>query len=628
MNRRVAVWTAGMLALAAGAALACGPFLNFREYLDARLWQNLPKVAEDFARKREPALRPFAGMSPESPKEPLDAVRKAYQPFGDPSTHEDLESRMAKARTAVEAALRSSALSEREKWEVRLVDCKLDLREGEREDPDALERAGRKLLTFIKETSDPALRSEARGWLARVHYLRHEYPAAAKIYLDELARADSNLGSDVLTNSLRMMFPYNGSDARLEDHLEEMFDTPAHALFAVQLVTNPVTSDPELKVRPAVVRKVIAALERRRELFRLGKDSDALALALMRAALHSGDGAATLRYGALLPQRSPARDSSEYLWLTAAGDVLEKNHAAAEKPLLRLCRSRTADARTRRTAAQALQGVYHTLGRNVEQLHAAFLFEGTEVPKDYSERALGFWLWWGGNLDLPYLLDVQVSDDELREYLKRYPGPVGTPLGRYKGPRRSAPEVVRYSLAVRHARHEQYAEAAALFESIAAARRSVRMRVLAKLHARSQDPSLVSAERLAARYEYAEYLAHHSTQVFFNDLLWSGFQTWALADGPLEKGRRSSQEKASLAEQERHFKDEQEEYWRAYKILAGVAEEVGPTELGRRAARTALWSLERINTDRFGREREIDAAKARWTRWLRSSRQRTADHGG
>src|SRR5262249_42708287 len=197
----------------------------------------------------------------------------------------------------------------------------------------ALERAREKLSSFIEGVPDAALRSEARGWLGRVHYIRHEYPAAAKIYLDELALADSNLGSNVLTNSLRMMFPYNGSDANLEDHLEEMFDTPAHALFAVQLVTNPVWSDPELKTRSEAARKVIAALERHRELFRRGTDSDALALALMRAALHRGDGAATLRYGALVPQRSAARDSSEYLWLTAAGSVLERNHAAAVKPL-------------------------------------------------------------------------------------------------------------------------------------------------------------------------------------------------------------------------------------------------------------------------------------------------------
>jgi hypothetical protein len=67
---------------------------------------------------------------------------------------------------------------------------------------------------------------------------------------------------------------------------------------------------------------------------------------------------------------------------------------------------------------------------------------------------------------------------------------------------------------------------------------------------------------------------------------------------------------------ERRLRDDQEEYWRAYKILNGVVEKAGPTPLGKRAAARAITCLRRINTDRFGRAREIHDADIRLSSWL------------
>jgi hypothetical protein len=105
--------------------------------------------------------------------------------------------------------------------------------------------------------------------------------------------------------------------------------------------------------------------------------------------------------------------------------------------------------------------------------------------------------------------------------------------------------------------------------------------------------------------------------VYFNDKLWSGLQRYALfAD---QESRLTRIERERLRAAERHLKDQQEEYWRAYLLLREVVDESGQTALGRRAAQLAVPCLRRISTDRFGREKDIAAADVELTRWLRSS---------
>lgn len=51
-------------------------------------------------------------------------------------------------------------------------------------------------------------------------------------------RSGSNLSRETVLNSLRMTYGYDGGPELLA-HLEEYFDTPEHAAFAIQLATNP-----------------------------------------------------------------------------------------------------------------------------------------------------------------------------------------------------------------------------------------------------------------------------------------------------------------------------------------------------------------------------------------------------
>jgi hypothetical protein len=224
-------------------------------------------------------------------------------------------------------------------------------------------------------------------------------------------------------------------------------------------------------------------------------------------------------------------------------------------------------------------------------------------------------------MDLPYLLDFQLTEGNLRDYLRRYPHAVQTNKSRG----RSGTELVKYALAVRAARREDYGTAARLYKEIEARPRAARMRALAAIYARTQASALTDSERLKALYGYGSFLADHPVQVFFNDSLWNGFQTSVLIepgrqyDGELsERGSGLTRtEREHLRLRERQVRDEQEERWRAYKILSDVARKAGATDLGRRAARRSLTCLYMINTERFGREKEIRTAVENMQKWLR-----------
>jgi len=106
-------------------------------------------------------------------------------------------------------------------------------------------------------------------------------------------------------------------------------------------------------------------------------------------------------------------------------------------------------------------------------------------------------------------------------------------------------------------------------------------------------------------------------------MLWYGFQTSALIyrsrDGaslPAREDRVSPDEVARLSRLEGRLVEQQEEYWRAYRILNQVVQKAGATPLGKKAAQRAIVCLRRINIGRFGHAREIRAADLRLSGWL------------
>jgi hypothetical protein len=337
----------------------------------------------------------------------------------------------------------------------------------------------------------------------------------------------------------------------------------------------------------------------------------------------------------MVPRTSLTAKSPEFNWMTAVCHFLRREYAAAETPLLRMYRSPHADEKDRFAAAQALIGVYQKLGRPVDQLHAAFLYYPSGSSYPYMENQFIAWPYSGWLLDLPYLLDVQLTAEELSAYLRRYRHSGGptfdtqllSPMtGQHRT--RSAAEIVEYALAVRYARREKYQDAAALYQKLGSLPRARRMRKLAHLFAQADDPAHTGLQQLEARYAYAVFLADHPNQIFFNDTLWSGSQTevfieqyrnhqWGTHTPPALQGL-TQEERELFLHLERRLRDEQEERWRAYKILAAVVDEAGGSELGRRAARKALDCLAGINTERFGRAEEIAAARRSLARWLRS----------
>jgi hypothetical protein len=616
-----------LLCLFAGTAYLCGGPTSFRAYLDKTFWM-------PFARYEDSILKPeaqkqkkgvttgkdsghiaFAGFSTAPASEALSRVRKAY-----------IAAMYDRARTELTAAEKAGLVG-REKEELRLLDAKLDMRVAEGKTPvdrELLLKARSKLEAFLGNAQFSFWKSEARGWLARVYYLLDEHSAAVKMYLDEMSLAETVFDRKSLSESLQMIFPYNGSDTRLADHLEDYFDTPAHALFIVYLVTNPVYSQKERAATAKVAQKVITALEKHEELFNGNNLSDSLALALMRASVFMGDTRRALAYSRKIPATSKMAKTPDYNWMLASCYFLQRDYARAEAPLLKIVRSKEATKHELSVASQGLIGVYQKLGRKVDQLHAAFTYEQIEEDELEFSRFTACLPVYGWLLDLPYLLDIHLSDNDLKEYLVRYEKQARQMRGNTYPRNRTVFETIEYALAVRLARQEKYTESAEIYEKINARPRADRMRVLAGLYIRATDNTLSAEEQLNAQYQYASFLEGHSTGIFFNDMLWHGIQTSVF----LDKERNGLQgltknERDQFLKQERKTRDEQEERWRAYHILANVVDKTGHTELGKTAAIKAIRCLDLINTDRFDRADEIDQARKKLLNWLQEHRKKT-----
>jgi hypothetical protein len=611
----------------------CGLEYTFRAYLDKRFWQPFAKYEDTISKSGllknntkealpngEKTSTAFAGFSLDPANEELRKVRVSY-----------VEGSYNEAKNQLEIA-KKALLTVREKEELQLIEAKLDMRIAEQATPsdkELLMQARLKLEAFLKTSQDPSWRSEARGWLAHVQYLLGQYSSAVKIYLDELDMVNSVFDRDSILNSLHIIFPYNGSSALLVDHLEEYFDTPAHALFVVYIVTNPIYSEGDERAAMAqVAQTVINTLQTHRELFNDTDLSDLLVMALMRASIYMGDTQSAVKYSKKISKTSKMVETPEFNWMTASCYFLQKEYLEVEGPLLKIVHSKASSPNELRAATQALIGVYQKLGRHVDQLHAAFLYEkvGDAVssePNGLEQYAVYLpsneWL-----LDTPYLLDVQLTDDDLKEYLKSY----GKEAGRikylsYHTRSRTAGEAVEYELAVRLARQEKYEEAAEIYKRINAWPRYKRMQELNDLYNKVTDTKLSIDEHLNAQYEYASFLEAHSTQIFFNDMLWYGFQTWTFTGRyGVESQGVTAEERVKFLEDERRVKDDQEERWRAYQYLTKVIEQSGYSDLGKKAAIKAIRCLDLINIDRFGREDEINQARAKLLNWLDDYRNR------
>jgi hypothetical protein len=598
-----------LLALMLVIAWACPFDTSLREYLSARFWLPFAKRPAAFERPNVRRISaPFAGMVADVSERPLAKLRAAYSAIATPQPAEfDAELYAPE----IEEARADSSLTPQEREEVNLIDAKIDLRAGDSTHREPLDRAVKKLEAFLRTAQSPEFRSEARGWLARAHYLLGNQTAAGKIYIDELNRDGSNLSRESLLNSLAMTYGNDGGP-QLRQHLEEYFDTADHAAFAVQMVTNPRWNRYEspndrraldqAAERPPLISPLI---QKHADLLRTRAGAGRLAVLAMRTALHEGDPAGARKLAEAVPADAAVRSEPDFQWMLASACFLSRDYAAAEAPLLALFRSRRATPFHKSAAAYGLCGVYAKTGNAVEQIRYALWMQRDRerlAPPDpenfrsdpYAVEYLSVY-WANSGWDLGLLLDSEAPIEALRTFVEHYPNAEQVRL-------------VKYSVAVRLARENQYRLSAEIYQALGASRRAARMRQLVTLYEeanRSGSPD--------ARLRLAEFLAENQERVYFNNVLWRGFQGHAFQSST--DSRLTGAEREQRTAGERKLKDEQEERWRAYLILRDVVRDSGKMEISRKAAVLAIQCLRRIS-GRFGREDEIRRADLELSKWL------------
>jgi hypothetical protein len=583
---------------------ACESDSQLREYLSAHFWLPFAKHAASFERPHVRRMdAPYAGMTAVKGESPLEKLREAYQQIP--------RSTSAVLRQAV-AAARAAASTTRDKEEVDLIEAKIEMRVAEPDDDELLQSAENKLQVFLRRARTPEFRSEARGWLAHIYYISGDQTAAGKIYLDELNRSGSNLSRETLLNSLRMNYGYDGGPELL-DHLEEYFDTPAHAAFAIQLATNPHWHrDSGRFERPdnstEAYARIKALLAKHEKLLQSNQGSGALALLAMRTALRIGDPPSARKIAESVPADAAIRTNPDFYWMSGSALFLSREYAAAETPLRSLFRSRLAGNRQKAAAAYALCGVYWKTHNVSERLRfALWLRQAARGECDYLPIPAGVAdlsiYWASSGWDLNMILEAEAPLEALQSFIQENP---------------DEPEIrlVKYAAAVRLSRANRYEEAAEIYRSIDARRRAPRTERLAVLYREANREGLSAEARGEARYKLAEFIAANPDRIYFNDRLWGGFQRYAM-QSPTES-RMTRDEREALIAGERKLKDEQEERWQAYLILRGVVQESGRTDLGRKAVLLAVRCLRGIN-ERFERQEEIRQADIELSGWLRRS---------
>lgn len=592
------------------AAWACPFDVSLREYLSARFWLPFAKSAASFERPNVRRISaPFAGMTRDAADTPLARLRALYQGIGS----EPKSPAPPSVTDALNAAHATKNLAARDREEVELLAAKFELRAAEGGDTSVLDREGmlraqKMLQTFVRTARTPALHSEARGWLARTYFLLGDQTAAGKIYLDELNRDGSNLSRDVLLTSLRMNYGYDGGPQLLA-RLDEYFDTPEHAAFAIQIATNPRWSrwedrahEPDKNI-PAGQR-VKTVLLKHRDILGSAAGANRLAVLEMRTALGAGDPAAARKIEEEVPEDAEVREDPDFLWMSASARYLSHDFAAAEAPLKALFASRRASKDQKAAAAYGLCGVYFKTRNVAERLrYSIWLYSGTRdhgwgEPTHIGDLSI-YWAVSGWDLNL--LVETEAPVEALEAFIRENPDAAGL-------------RFIQYSLAVRLTRLHRYAEAHRIYAAIHANRRAPRLRDLAKLHsaARLEDPP--DAKNLEARYRLAEFLSQHQNGIYYNDAVWFRMQDHAIH--PANDIRLTREERDEQIAQERELRDEQEEYWQAYLILRDVIRDSQSVALRRKAAKLAVDSLRRIST-RFGRRDEITRADIELSRLLR-----------
>lgn len=177
----------------------------------------------------------------------------------------------------------------------------------------------------------------------------------------------------------------------------------------------------------------------------------------------------------------------------------------------------------------------------------------SEVLNDYPS-AIRHYFALDYKIDYAYVIDCLASEQDLREFVKRYPSDPHCRL-------------VRYSLGYRQLRGGRYDDAIRTFESLGPWLETAE-RMHATLTSRGKPRSTTlktalylrdaaakagkartDAERATAEYDAAAFIFHQRHLVFYNGALWQGRRTWALElhdphnvprpSQPLDAGERS-----------------------------------------------------------------------------------------
>lgn len=559
-----------------GLVWACPFDTTIRSYLSASFWMPFVQHAALKVPPQKGNDTPFAGMIFSETKSPLQKLRDSYTVDGNPH--------------ALAAARESSGLTPVERDEIELLDAKFDLRR------DRLQEAKAKLQKFLKTAKTKTYRSEARGWLAHVHYRLGEQSAAGKIYLDELRDPYSNLNEEVLRNSLRMVYGYNGG-RRLREQIGDYFDSAYHASFALRVMTNPKVEYEDDE--PIPYERVKQLLEKHAALLKTRDGADLLGALSMRVALRAGDPEAALRLAAVMP---PSQDP-EVLWMTGSARFLTKDFDGAAVALKSLRSAAKATKDQKAAAMLGLVGAYAKAGNRVEQIRWALELEEVrareEIYSDWPTTANMGIYWATSRFDKGFLLDVEAEVEDIQRFLDKYPKAPGA-------------NSARYALGVRLAREQRFDEAAAMYAQAGAPVRARRMRELAALAGKDSPESKLA---------FASYLNAHNERVYFNDQLWHYSQSHMYQGS--EDTRLDKEERARVLALERKLRDSQEELWHAQAVAREVyKDEQAPMAVRQEAARLVQNSVRRIASYRFGREEEIRKIDLEASRWLARSTSR------
>jgi hypothetical protein len=175
--------------------------------------------------------------------------------------------------------------------------------------------------------------------------------------------------------------------------------------------------------------------------------------------------------------------------------------------------------------------------------------------------------------------------------------------------------MVRYARAVRYARSEEFDKAAQIYSDLSTIERADNAKEAARLYAATRS---LAAKRSRCRPCMLTRIFWLQTPIAFSSTTACG------GDSNLQYSRAErtmpsqtiSGKLTRVQTLERKLKDEQEEYWRAYKILNGVVSKAGPTPWASRRLVARLCACEESTQIVSAALEEIHAADRRLSSWL------------